>query len=72
MLKKSKGFLLGVIFTVLAMAGAAQLGWVKIDITITEKGAALIEDGKAALNSAQDGAVGLYHELSGDQDSQGN
>jgi hypothetical protein len=59
MFKKSKGFLLGVIFTILAMAGAAQLGWVKIDITITEKGAAMIQSGKAALNTAQTEAAGF-------------
>ena len=61
MFKKSKGFLLGVIFTILAMAGAAQLGWVKIDITITEKGAAMIQSGKAALTTAQTEAAGLLN-----------
>jgi hypothetical protein len=59
MFKKSKGFLVGVLFTILAMAGAAQLGWVKIDITITEKGAAVIQSGKAALNTVQTEATGL-------------
>jgi hypothetical protein len=68
MFKKSKGFLVGVLFTILAMAGAAQLGWVKIDITITEKGAAVIQSGKAALNSAQNEAAGL---LSGGSKSDG-
>ena len=72
MLKKSKGFLMGVVFTILAMAGAAQLGLVKIDITITEKGAAAIQDGKAILDSAQDGAVGLYNEVVGGGGQSGN
>lgn len=66
-MKRTRVFLLGVIVTILAMIGAAQLGWVKIDITITEKGSAVIQDGKDALNSVHTGAVGLYRELSGDQ-----
>lgn len=46
-MKKVKCFIAGVVFTILAAVGAAQLGWVRIDIAVTEKGVALMDSAKA-------------------------
>lgn len=65
-MKRTKGFVTGVIVTALALAGAAHFGFVKIDITITDKGAALLEDGQALVDDAATAAGELYNEHVGE------
>jgi len=70
MVKRTKSFVVGVLVTAAALAGAAHFGLVKIDITITDKGAALIEDGQQLVQEAQTEAVNLYNEATQGEDSQ--
>jgi len=68
-MKRIKGFLMGVVVTALALAGAAHFGFVKIDITVTDKGQAVLNQAEQVLDSAQQQATDLYSEhVAGEQE----
>lgn len=52
MFKRSKGFVFGILATVAVILAAVNFGFVKIDLTVTEKGQAALDQGSALINTA--------------------
>ncbi len=62
MFKRSKGFVFGILTTVAVIFAAVHFGFVKIDLTVTEKGQSAIDQGSALIDTAVDEAEGLFDE----------
>jgi len=62
MLKSKKSFLAGIVMTIAVVFAAVQFGFVKVDLTVTEKGQAAIDQGSALIDTAVDGTTGLFSE----------
>ncbi|MFQ5412626.1 MAG: hypothetical protein ACE5EC_10015 [Phycisphaerae bacterium] len=62
MLKRSKGFVFGIITTVAVIFAAVHFGFVKIDLTVTEKGQAALDQGSTLIDTAVDETTGLFNE----------
>lgn len=60
MFKRSKGFVFGILTTVAVIFAAVQFGFVKVDLTVTEKGQAAIDQGSALIDTVTDEATGLF------------
>ncbi len=63
MFKRIKGFVLGILTTVAVIFAAVQFGFVKIDLTVTEKGQAAIDQGSALIDTVTDEAEGFFSEI---------
>jgi len=62
MLKSKKSFLAGIIMTIAVVFAAVQFGFVKVDLTVTEKGQAAIDQGSAMIDTAVEETTGLFSE----------
>jgi len=62
LLKRSKGFVLGILTTAAVVFAAIHFGFVKVDLTVTEKGQAAINQGSALIDTAVEGTTGLFSE----------
>lgn len=62
MFKRSKSFVLGIIATALVIFAAVHFGFVKIDLTVTEKGQLAIDQGSALIDTAVEETTGLFNE----------
>ncbi len=60
MLKRSKGFVFGILTTVAVVFAAIHFGFVKVDLTVTEKGQTAIDRGSALIDTAVEGTTGLF------------
>lgn len=60
MLKRSKGFVFGIASAALLVFAAVHFGFVKIDLTITEKGQTAIDQGSALIDTATDGVSDIF------------
>ena len=61
MFKRIKGFVLGILATAAVIFAAVHFGFVKIDLTVTEKGQAAIDQGSALIDTAVD-TTGFFGE----------
>lgn len=62
MFKRSKGFVFGILTTIAVIFASVQFGFVKVDLTVTEKGQAAIDQGSALIDTTVESVSGVFDE----------